>query len=396
MCDTMVTLTAEGVLFAKNSDRDPNEAQILEWYRGRDHQPDTQLKATWIKIPQAPRTFDVVISRPWWMWGAEMGANEFGVTIGNEAVFTKESLSGDPGLLGMDLLRLALERSRDRHQAVETIVGLLEKYGQVGSCSVEHPSFAYHNSFLVADPAGAIVLETAGRKWATEEVRGPARSISNGLSIPGFADRYSDPLRSAVSRCERRRAITEAGASGSESVLDLIRVLSDNGTEGGPSWSLLTGSLAGPNAHGGGLVSSSQTVSSWVADLRGRPQHWVSATADAGLSLFKPVAVDRPSDLGAKPTNGFDAATVWWEHELLHRLALRDWERARRIIRPVLDRVQARWLENQPSTEDAFAEARQVERWCRKILVELPLIETRPRWVQRQWATYNRQALRDR
>lgn len=396
MCDTMVTLTAEGVLFAKNSDRDPNEAQILEWYRGRDHQPDAQLKATWIKIPQAPRTFDVVISRPWWMWGAEMGANEFGVTIGNEAVFTKESLSGDPGLLGMDLLRLALERSRDRHQAVETIVGLLEKYGQVGSCSVEHPSFAYHNSFLVADPAGAIVLETAGRKWATEEVRGPARSISNGLSIPGFADRYSDPLRSAVSRCERRRAITEAGASGSESVLDLIRVLSDNGTEGGPSWSLLTGSLAGPNAHGGGLVSSSQTVSSWVADLRGRPQHWVSATADAGLSLFKPVAVDRPSDLGAKPTNGFDAATVWWEHELLHRLALRDWERARRIIRPVLDRVQARWLENQPSTEDAFAEARQVERWCRKILVELPLIETRPRWVQRQWATYNRQALRDR
>jgi hypothetical protein len=41
------------------------------------------------------------------MWGAEMGANEKGVCIGNEAVWTKLNSEDDlvERLLGMDLLR---------------------------------------------------------------------------------------------------------------------------------------------------------------------------------------------------------------------------------------------------------------------------------------------------
>ena len=54
-----------------------------------------------------PHTHGVVLSKPAWMWGAEMGANEHGVCIGNEAVWTKVNSANDAEekLLGMDLVR---------------------------------------------------------------------------------------------------------------------------------------------------------------------------------------------------------------------------------------------------------------------------------------------------
>src|ERR1019366_2269250 len=143
VCDTMVTISRDGVLFAKNSDRDANEAQLLEWVPSARHGKGSRVRCTWIEIPQASVTNAVLISRPWWMWGAEMGANEHGVVIGNEAVFTNQPY-GEPALLGMDLLRLALERASDSAGAAEVIVELLERYGQGGACSHERPSFTYH------------------------------------------------------------------------------------------------------------------------------------------------------------------------------------------------------------------------------------------------------------
>ena len=65
------------------------------------------LQCTYIEVKQAAHTHAVILSKPAWIWGAEMGSNEHGVAIGNEAVWTKLSCPEDleERLIGMDLLR---------------------------------------------------------------------------------------------------------------------------------------------------------------------------------------------------------------------------------------------------------------------------------------------------
>ena len=86
MCDTFVALssaTADGsVIFGKNSDREPNEAQALEYHPAQQYSNGKKVRCTYIEIPQVKNTYGVLLSRPFWMWGAEIGANEKGVVIG--------------------------------------------------------------------------------------------------------------------------------------------------------------------------------------------------------------------------------------------------------------------------------------------------------------------------
>ena len=129
------------------------------------------------------------------LWGAEMGANECGVVIGNEAVWTKEPYEDKPSLLGMDLVRLGLERGATARQALDTITSLLETYGQGGACAENDASFIYHNSFSFVDVTEAWVLETAGRQWVAEKITSGARNISNGLTIRMHFDLCSADLK---------------------------------------------------------------------------------------------------------------------------------------------------------------------------------------------------------
>lgn len=393
MCDTLVAITDDGPVFAKNSDRDVNEPQVLRWYDAADHPAGAEVTTTWSRVPQAPHTHAVLLSQPWWMWGAEIGANEHGVVIGNEAVFTRRTGRGAEGeLLGMDLLRLALERATTAADAVELIVTLLERHGQGGSCSHEHPRFRYDNSYLIADRNGAVVLETAGRHWATEQVTGSGRSISNGLTIPGFAEKYADPVRGAVAACRSRRGSTEAAAIRARGPAALFAALREHGPTGVPTWSPVNGSLHSPCVHGGGLLTGSQTTASWVADLRTEDSHWVTGTSAPCLAVFKPVQVTTPVDVdpAVMPTNRCDPAYRWWRHEVLHRLALRDPGRALATVTPGRDALEMSWLAEPPTPIRAFAEADALtERW----IAELSGLEDRrPRWLRRQWRTLDRTA----
>ncbi|MFX0183841.1 MAG: C69 family dipeptidase [Candidatus Hodarchaeota archaeon] len=186
MCDTFIALGSAtndgGVVFGKNSDRPYFERQPIVYFPKKNYFEDTNVRCTYISLPQAKTTYSVLLSKPSWMWGAEMGANERNVVIGNEAVWTKEP-EGNPALLGMDLVRLALERSSTANQALNLICDLLESYGQGGACAENDPSFTYHNSFLIADPTEAWILETAGKWWIGQQIKDGFRNISNSLSI---------------------------------------------------------------------------------------------------------------------------------------------------------------------------------------------------------------------
>jgi secernin len=199
MCDTWVALgdvtISQNVIFGKNSDRPIFDCQPLVFSPRKEWPANSHIQTEYIELPQVDVTYAHLGSRPYWCWGYEEGINEYGVVIGNEAIFTKtfrdtaaslnKGHQPELGLLGMDLIRLALERSQTAHQAVEIIGELIEHYGQFGSGvpTKSHREGGYDNSFIIADPHEAWVLEAVGKHWAARCISHGYTSISNQPSI---------------------------------------------------------------------------------------------------------------------------------------------------------------------------------------------------------------------
>jgi secernin len=199
MCDTWVALpdvTHDGsVIFAKNSDRPISDSQPLVFFPYATWPTHTMLELEYLTLPQVAQTYATLGASPYWCWGYETGINEHRVAIGNEAIFTKTFRKAAtafkaktpmaPGLLGMDLVRLALERSQSAAQAVEVMGSLVEQYGQFGSAvpGKDHVAGGYDNAFIVADPTEAWIFEALGRRWVARRTASGSTSISNQLSI---------------------------------------------------------------------------------------------------------------------------------------------------------------------------------------------------------------------
>jgi secernin len=290
MCDTLVALgnsTEDGsIIFGKNSDRPFNEVQLITYSPKMEFEKGDTLKCTYIEIPQVNETYAILLSQPYWMWGAEMGTNEYGVVIGNEAVYTHEPLRST-GLLGMDLLRLGLERGKTAKEAMKIIIDLLDEYGQGGGCAYDDPSWLYHNSFIIADPKEAYVLETADKWWIVEKVK-HVRSISNGITIRGKGDnRRKGIIEYAIEKdyCKNEDQFDFAETfSGSP-----ISTVSSPYLRGGKAPKLMMEFLreheAGICMHGGFESTGSQ-----VSHLRSGKKsiHWFTGTTIPCVSIYKP------------------------------------------------------------------------------------------------------------
>ncbi|XP_041102607.1 secernin-1-like [Polyodon spathula] len=184
------------VVFGKNSTRPRGEVQEVMYFPCAEYEPGDQVECTYITINQAERTHAVVLSRPAWLWGAEMGANEHGVCIANAAVVTKEPGVRTEALLGMDLVRLGLERGSTAKVALDTIVSLLEEHGQGGNYSEDGNAYqAFHSAFLIADREEGWVLETVGKYWAAERITEGFKGLCRHLSITTNIDAEHPELR---------------------------------------------------------------------------------------------------------------------------------------------------------------------------------------------------------
>jgi hypothetical protein len=210
MCDCLVALgpaTKGGhTLFAKNSDRPPNEVQLLEWFEARR---ERRTVTTYLEIDgHRDDTIRFLGSRPAWMWGVEHGVNAAGVAVGNATIYTTlDPRRGPVGLTGMDLVRLALERATSATTAVTVITSMIERYGQGGSGheGVDRP---YWSSFLVADPTTARVIETSGSSYAVERVE-RVRATSNRTTITSFDAVHRHPRQPVDKLVDPRLAASD-------------------------------------------------------------------------------------------------------------------------------------------------------------------------------------------
>jgi secernin len=366
MCDSIAARgahTASGAtLFAKNSDRREGECQPFLQFPAALHPRGAEMRCTHVKIPQVAETYRVMGHAPWWVWGFEQGVNEHGVAIGNQTVFSREPVEERPGLIGMDLVRLGLERGRDAREALEIVAGLIETHGQ-GGAAMAPGGGGYHNSFLIADPEAAWMMETSGRRWAARPVE--LGSLSNHISLGtdweigsrdlesfargegwwavrgrvDVATAYRNnqvPLRISAGRHRRSAALLEA-AKGQLDVAAAMRVLRDHG-----SGRVAPAADATPEEERFfTLCMHSEPVGTTTASLIAElpvdgPDPWPVwiSFGTPCTGIFVPVYMDGviPAML-ALGGEDFESDSAWWIFHRLQQAAARDLDRNIPILR---------------------------------------------------------------
>ena len=353
MCDTLYKKTSEGFFFGKNSDRSANEPNLTIFIPETIQNEET-VNCTYISVDQVPKTRAVLLVKPSWMWGAEMGINDCGVVIGNEAVFTKSSGKKENRLLGMDMLRLALERAADAKEARDILVSLLDKYGQGGNCGFDK-RFCYDNSFLIGDQKTAFMLETAGKTWTMKEIEDQG-NISNRLSLhtnnldgsPAFGDfakHNLEPIFTFFSRSQNRQnCVLSELNKGTPSISSLMNLLRSHDPKDEPKL-YSKGSVGSVCMHQSRL--GDHTTGSMIVEQRkNRATIWLTGCGTPCLSVYKPVFFGET--IAPVFTNENESLAYWLDRECLVRAIYA------KLINVDEYQQQLQALQNQLAAEEAM------------------------------------------
>ena len=376
-CDTLVltskiTANKQNTL-CKNSDRPLGEAQPLCFYE------------------RSEGKYAVLGSRPYWMDGFEMGANEKGLFIGNEAEGSRMPKEAEEGITGMAMLRIALEKAAAAREAIDVIAVLLKEHGQNANA---HPTMdrRYENTFILCDPEEAWVMETAGREWAAKKVEEFA-AVSNCYQItddydlcsegmeqlvtenrwlrPGekvnFAKAFTAPAdrqRNSVARMRRmQKLVTEQ-----MTVKDMQKIFRDHfeGELNEPRFGSCYGNFVTICMHAlTGGIDSSQTAAGMIMSYDERWKFkFLWAAGLPCLSVYiplywvdpekKPMKVPDCMSLGGEK---YDPESLWWTMEHLSALVSVDEEQFGMPVRESLRKLEKGF---EAQAEEAEEEAEEM------------------------------------
>ncbi len=228
MCDTLYCVPGQSgssskAFFGKNSDRHPAEPQSLCIVARRGASGTSMVGGR--TLPLADAGYSFVLSKPTWMGGGEMGINEKGVAIGNEAVFSRFKPAKE-GVLGMDMLRAALGAAGTAKEALDFLCRFVEAYDQGGNGAFKG-SLYYNNSFIIADFSEAYILETAGRRWAWRAA-GTREAISNAYSIEEDYKRLDVQTRKEIAPVNERAACSDEADPGRKGSKESFKTYMEN------------------------------------------------------------------------------------------------------------------------------------------------------------------------
>ncbi|MCG9873880.1 MAG: C69 family dipeptidase [Leptospiraceae bacterium] len=378
------------LVFGKNSNREPNEPQVLVRIPKKKNK-DKFLTLSYIEIPQSKLSHELILSKSSHLWGAETGVNEFGLTIAITKAYCKAAKSfKENGFTGPELVRLALERCKTADQALEFITNSIQDFGQSSDSGCIKMENYHFSNFVIADSNKAFYLETFSTHWVALKVHG-FFSASDGYTIEdkfdysskgikdfavnnhylqsgnhfSFRNAFGDKIQYRLMQTKVRKASSntmgeiycQTEGLGIKEVMDILRSHKTS------SYSPQNGDMGSICLHASGILTPFQTTNSIVIEIKenSKVTTWSTLSSSPCLSLYKPFYFGTEIISEDKVSEKSSQETFWWKFEEFHRLAIQDYEYAKHLVLKEKQESERHWRRKDKEFQNAKTSTKQLQ-----------------------------------